>query len=125
MSWDQVRVLVDLPDHISEGFSRDEVTLVNAVSGLSVADTRRVVDYWRTAIDGPGVEVRVEELEDRRFLFASRTFEGMVKVDGLVGPLAGEVLLEALAAVTPPSGEGPDRQPKTSRRSCRPGPKFP
>ncbi len=69
-------MLVDLPDHLSDAFTRDEVTLVNAVSGLSVSDSRRVIDYWRAAVDGPGVEVRVEELEDRRFLFPLAPLRG-------------------------------------------------
>jgi hypothetical protein len=53
LSLDQARVLTDLPERLSGEFSRDEVTLVNTVGPLSVADTRRVLEYWKSAVDGP------------------------------------------------------------------------
>jgi hypothetical protein len=93
---------------VAEDLARDEVSLVNAVGELSVADTRRVVEYWRSAVDGPGCDASVEELEERRYLFGARTFEGMVKIDGLLDPVAGDLVLTALdAATTPPSRDDP------------------
>jgi hypothetical protein len=109
VSLDQVRVLTEVPDRLAEDLSQDQVTLVNAVSGLSVLDTRRVVGYWQAAVDGPGENLSAAELEARRYLHASRTFEGMVKVDGMLDPLGGELLLEALAGATPPRSEGDTR----------------
>ncbi|HKX75807.1 MAG TPA: DUF222 domain-containing protein, partial [Acidimicrobiia bacterium] len=115
VSLDQVRVLLDVPDHLLDALSRDEVTLVNAVRELSVSDTRRVVDYWRTAVDGPGTEAGADDLCEQRYLYASRTMGGMVKGDFLLDPLAGEVVLEALAAVIPPRREGDERTPRQRR----------
>ena len=91
----------------------DEVMLVIAVSGLSVADTRRVVDYWRMAVNGPGLDAEADELSEQRYLHVSRTFHEMVKGDFLLDPVAGEVVLEALAAATPPRR---DDDPRTVRQ---------
>ena len=90
--------------------------LVNAASPLSVADTVRLVEYWKTAVDGPGVETAVEELEERRYLFAAKTFEGMVKLDGLLDPVTGDLVLTALGAAMPPPCRD-DRRTARQRRA--------
>ena len=115
LSLDQARVFVNVPEHLTDDLVRDEVSLVNAVASLSVADTKRVVDYWKTAVDGPGTEATVEELFDRRYLFGSKTLEGMVKLDGLLDPVAGDLVLTALQAATPPRQEGDQRSPRQRR----------
>ena len=84
-----------------EELASAEVMLVNAASPLSVADTRRLVEYWKTAVDGPGSETTADELEDRRYLHASKTFQGMVKIDGLFDPVTGDLILTALDAAMP------------------------
>ena len=115
LSLDQARVLSDLPERLAEELVRDEVTLANTVGPLSVADTRRVLDYWKTAVDGPGAETTVEELFDRRYLFGSKTIEGMVRLDGLLDPVAGDLVLTALQAATPPTRHGDQRSPSQRR----------
>jgi Domain of unknown function (DUF222) len=106
LSFDQVQIFTHVPDHLFDELGAAEVMLVNAASPLTVADTRRLVEYWKTAVDGPGCEVTVEELEQRRFLHASRTFEGMLKLDGLFDPVTGDLILTALdAAMPPPAGD--------------------
>ncbi len=93
-----------------------EVMLVNAAGPLSVADTVRLVEYWKAAVDGPGVETGVEELEERRYLFAAKTFEGMVKLDGLLDPVTGDLVLTALGAAMPPPCRD-DRRTARQRRA--------
>jgi Domain of unknown function (DUF222) len=115
LSLDQARVLSDLPERLSDDLVRDEVTLVNAIGPLSVADSRRVLDYWKTAVDGPGSEATVADLFDRRYLFGSKTLDGMVKLDGLLDPVAGDLVLTALQAATPPAREGDQRTPRQRR----------
>jgi len=113
LSLDQALVFTNLPDHLSEDLARDEVSLVNAVEPLSVSDTRRLVEYWRSAVDGPGCDATAQELEERRYLFGARTFEGMVKIDGLLDPVAGDLVLTALdAAMAPP----PQDDPRSARQ---------
>jgi hypothetical protein len=115
LSLDQARVFSDLPERLSDDLARDEVTLVNTVGALSIADTRRVVEYWKTAVDGPGTEATAAELFDRRYLFGSKTLDGMVKLDGLLDPAAGDLVLTALQAATPPSRDGDLRSPRQRR----------
>ncbi len=81
-----------------------------------MADTVRLVEYWKTAVDGPGAETTVEELEERRYLFAAKTFEGMVKLDGLLDPITGDLVLTALGAATPPPCRD-DRRTARQRRA--------
>ena len=54
LSFDQAQVFTHLPDHLSGELASAEVMLVNAASPLTVSDTRRLVEYWKTAVDGPG-----------------------------------------------------------------------
>ena len=98
LSFDQALVFTHIPDHLSEELASAEVMLVNAASPLTVSDTRRLVEYWKTAVDGPGCEATAAELEDRRYLHASKTFQGMVKIDGLFDPVTGDLILTALAS---------------------------
>jgi hypothetical protein len=115
ISLDQARVFTNLPDHLSGCLARDVVTLVNAVEPLSVADTRRVVEYWRSAVDGPGCDATTEELLGRRYLHVSETWEGMVKVDGLLDPVEGDLFLTALGAAIPPRSQDDPRTPGQRR----------
>ena len=105
-----------VPDHLSEHLASAEVMLVNAASPLTVADTRRLVEYWKAAVDGPGCEATAQDLEERRYLHASKTFQGMVKVDGLFDPVTGDLILTALdAALAPPAAD--DRRTSRQRRA--------
>ncbi len=115
LSFDQIQIFTQVPDHLSEDLARDEVDLVNAVGGMSVADTRRTVEYWKAAVDGPGCAVTAEELIEQRYLFASSTFDGMVKIDGLLDPVAGDLVLTALGAATPPPADGDSRTARQRR----------
>jgi hypothetical protein len=115
LSLDQVSILTSVPEHLAEELARDEVGLVAAVAELSVADTRRMVDYWRSAVDSPGCEAEAAELEAQRYLFASKTMSGMVKVDALMDPIQGDLFLTAVRAITPPRRDGDDRSPRQRR----------
>ena len=116
LSLDQVQVFGHLPQHLSEELAAAEVGLVNTASSLSVADTGRLLEYWKTAVDGPGVETTAEELEEQRYLFCAKTFGGMVKLDGLLDPVTGDLVLTALGAATPPPCRD-DRRTARQRRA--------
>jgi hypothetical protein len=115
LSLDQVQVFGHLPQHLSEELAAAEVGLVNAASPLSVADTRRLLEYWKTAVDGPGTAATAEELADQRYLFCAKTFEGMVKLDGLLDPVTGDLVLTALQAATPPPCRNDSRTARQRR----------
>lgn len=109
LSLDQVRTVTDLPEHLDQELIRDESTLGAALAELSVADSRRIVTYWRNGVDCAGSELSATEQWDRRYLFASRTLGGMVKIDGLLDAEAGEAFLAGLGAITPVPGMGDTR----------------
>jgi hypothetical protein len=115
ISLDQLRVMAEVPDRLHAELAGDEAVLVEAVAGLSVADTRRVIEYWKQAVDGPGADGDVDRMAEERYLHASRTMGGMVKIDGWLDPLSGEVLLEALAVATPPRRQDDMRTPRQRR----------
>ena len=89
--------------------------MVNAAGSLSVDDTGRFLEYWKTAVDRPGVETTAEELEEQRYLFCAKTFEGMVKLDGLLDPVTGDLVLTALGAATAPPCRDESRSPRQRR----------
>ena len=116
LSFDQAQVFTHIPGHLAEELAAAEVMLVNAAAPLSVADTRRLVEYWKAAVDGPGSETSAEDLEERRYLHASKTFQGMVKIDGLFDPVTGDLILTALDAAMPPAAQD-DRRTARRRRA--------
>ena len=92
-----VRVLSRAASVHPDTYLRDEEVLLEAASSLSVADCSRALTYWRGALDD---WAEPEELYGRRRLHASRTYGGMVRVDGDLDPEGGEVLLCALEALS-------------------------
>ncbi len=54
LSTDQIGVLLDQALSLPEPFAEGEERLVGIVEDLDVTDTRRVLEYWRQAVDGPG-----------------------------------------------------------------------
>ena len=115
VSFDQVRVIVNTGERVTEDLIRDEGVLVAALEGLSVADTRRLVEYWKTSVDGPGTATEAEEKWGQRYLSASRTIAGMVRLDGLFDPENGDLILTALQAATPPPDPDEARTPGQRR----------
>ena len=99
------RCLSTSPITWADELAAGEVMLVNAASPLTVADTRRLVEYWKTA----------EELEERRYLFAAKTFEGKLKLDGLLDPAAGDLIQTALEAATAPPSQDDQRTARQRR----------
>ena len=73
------------------------------------ATTRRVVEHLRHALDPDGEDERGRRRHDRRGLRLSTTWEGMLGVDGLLDPEAGEVVLAAVNALAKPGGPDDDR----------------
>ena len=95
-----------------------ESTLVDAVEGLSVSDTRRLLDYWRQSVDGPGT-VADEVRQDRaRGVSLSLTMDGMARIDGWLTTTAGEALATALDSLMPPPSPDDPRQPRQRRHDA-------
>lgn len=99
LSLSAARMLVAAREVDPDAFDRCERTLVDAARIHSVRDLQRVAAHWRRmaererSIDGD------DQLRARRRLHVSRTFGGMVRLDGDLDPETGEALLTALGAI--------------------------
>lgn len=101
ISYSKVRVLARAAGAQPVAYLEHEETLVEVAGRVSVRDLHRVVGYWRQQLDGPFPMV---EMVERCYVYASCTWEGMVKVDALLDPVSGETVLTALdAAMAVPS----------------------
>ncbi len=93
------KLLVAAREVDPESFSRCEPELVDAARQHQVRDLKQVTTRWRQMVErGRGVDGE-EALREMRRLHTSRTFGGMVRVDGDLDPETGETLLTALRAV--------------------------
>jgi len=117
LTYPQVRILTQGRESNPEVFSCHEETLVKAAAALSVADTRRVVDHWRIAALPQESAARAEAIVAQRWLYASPTFEGMVRLDGWFDPVDGDTILTALAAATAPRDKTGDDASAAQRRA--------
>ena len=114
LSTDQSDLLFGLARSLPEEFGDAEEKLVEIVETLTVSETNRTLEYWRQAVDGPG-ELSIDQQQLRRGLSASRSWNGMVRVDGWLNTTTGEAFLALLDAHMPPPAENDHRTP-TQRR---------
>ena len=91
----------DLPAHVA---SEAEPVLVDAARRLDPPRLRQAIGHLRLAADPEGAEARAERQHERRGVWVSSTWEGMVAVNGLLDPEAGQTLLAALDPLAGPSG---------------------
>jgi hypothetical protein len=93
------KVLAHARNADPEMFKQAEHELVDAARIHSMADLGRITAFWRQRVERERSGDPEERLRERRRLFASSTFGGMVRVDGDLDPETGECLLTALGAV--------------------------
>ncbi len=96
-------------------FPEAENVLLELV-GDGVEDTRRVLDYWRSDVDLPGVVLDAEDQLKRRFFDITRRHNGMLDGKFSLPTLEGEGLLTAVDALMPPPAEE-DERTTTQRRA--------
>lgn len=94
-----IRALLPAAEAHPDVFVRDEHVLVEGAAGVTPAQTRKLVDYWRQNLDPDGVLDGGEKAVELRRLSISRTWHGMVRVDGDLDPESGEVLLTAIGGL--------------------------
>lgn len=95
LSVNQLEVLAYARSRHPEPFASDEATLANSVSGLTLSDTRRAVDYWVQAHDGPD---DVSDPEPSR-VHLSKTLGGRGRLDGDLDAESHGLLSEALESL--------------------------
>lgn len=82
-----------------EAYERAEEALLQAARTLPVAGLRSVIAYWRQAQDLEQAEIEEDGRFEGRYLHASPTLGGMVRVDGDLDPETGQAVITALRAV--------------------------
>ena len=120
ISADVVRLLASAREACPEAFAETEQALVEAARTMTFGELRNVTAYWRIAADREGALQDEDRRYERRSLFVSPTWDGMVRVDGDLDPETGETLITALRAVTDAearTGEGPDLRSPAQRRA--------
>lgn len=112
----KVSILATASEAFPERYGEDESILLEFAAELRVADFRRAVRYWIEI--GDQHAATAEFTEKRRFawLHISRTYRGMVKIDGQLDPESGETLITALGAIT----TAPDRASHASSTAGEP-----
>ncbi|HSJ51071.1 MAG TPA: DUF222 domain-containing protein [Actinomycetota bacterium] len=99
MSLSSARVLASARDADPAAFPRSEPLLVGTAVTHSPGELQRAVVLWRDAVEREAGIDADERLRKRRGLYASKTFLGMVRLDGDLDPDGGEPVLRALQAV--------------------------
>lgn len=96
----------DLPAHTA---AKAEPVLLEAAQRLDPPRLRRVVAHLQQAADPEAAEARAEHQQQRRGLWLAATPDGMVAIDGLLDPEAGQTLLAALDPLTRPHSAQDER----------------
>jgi hypothetical protein len=99
ISMSAVRLLVGARDADPQLFTASEDTLVEAARSHTISDLQKVTAFWRQRAERVNAHDGEQRLRERRSIHMSRTFLGMVRVDGDLDPETGETLLTALGAV--------------------------
>lgn len=76
-----------------------EQWLVARAGELSWRDFRRTLAYWVQAVDPDGAEADAQALHDARRLHVSESFQGVWFLDGLLDPIGGALVTEALSRI--------------------------
>jgi hypothetical protein len=89
----------DLPTQVA---AEAEPTLLAAARHLDPPQLRRLVDHLRSTLDPDGADAQAQQRHARRGVWTATTWEGMVALQGLLEPEAGQLLLAALEPLARP-----------------------
>jgi hypothetical protein len=105
VSVDHAEVLAETTYDLPAGrLAEAEGVLLEAARRLDPGRLRRVTGHLRELIAPDAAEARARARLDRRGLWLSGTYDGMVALDGLLDPEAGETLRAALLPLARPAG---------------------
>ena len=114
----RVAMLADARTVDPDAFTTTEEALVDAATTQSHRNLRKVIAYWRQAVDGPKEMQREQRLHDRRRLHISPTLDGMFRLDAELDPEGGEIVRTAINALAEPWGkDGEDPRSPAQRRA--------
>jgi hypothetical protein len=103
----------DLPDHLS---AEAEPLLLEAARRLDPPRLRRVIAHLRLVADPDAADNRAERLYERRGVWLVPTWAGLVAINGLLAPEAGQILAAALEPLARPAS-AEDRRGGGQRRA--------
>jgi len=117
ISFDHARLLAAASADHPEQFEVDHKILIDAAKDLSPRNLRKALDYWRSAHEPEHLAEAEQRAYDRRYLNASVTIGGTVRLDGNLDPEGGEIVLTALRAQSEPAALDDDdhRTPQQRR----------
>jgi hypothetical protein len=101
-----------------------EPVLLDMAGRLDPPGLRKLVAHLRDVADPDGAEARIQRQHGRRGLWLSPTLAGMVAIDGLLEPEAGDTLLTALEPLARPASAELHGRPDRPREpgAAVPGP---
>ena len=105
----------DLPDHVIVGA---EPVLVEAAGRLDPPRLRRVLGHLQLVVDPDGADRDRTRRQQRRGLWLAPTWDGMVAIDGLLEPEAGQTLTAALEPLARPRRRPGHPQRRPAPRRC-------
>ncbi len=115
LSGDEAELMFRASERTPDKYPEAESILLELV-GDSLDETRRVLDYWRSDVDQPGVVLDAEDQSKRRRFDMTRKSNGMVSGEFELPTLQGEALLTAVETRMAPPVDGDDRT-TTQRRA--------
>jgi hypothetical protein len=86
-----------------------EPVLLEAAGRLDPLRLRRLVGHLRYVADPDAADAQAQRRYDRRGVWLAPTWEGMLAVEGLLDPEAGQTLLAALEPLARPTGAEDER----------------
>ena len=84
---------------LADALERDQVVLVEEAVKLSWPHFVRVIAYWAQLQDPDGTDEDAEDRRANRKVHLSQTYEGSWVLDGVLDPVSGAVLAEALRRI--------------------------
>jgi Domain of unknown function (DUF222) len=96
----------DLPDHLTV---EAEPVLVEAARRLDPPRLRRALGHLRLVADPDSADAQAERRHQQRGLWLAPTWEGMVAIEGLLEPEAGQTVLTALEPLARPATADDER----------------
>jgi Domain of unknown function (DUF222) len=103
----------ELPAHVA---AEAEPVLLDAARRLDPPRLRQAVAHLRRVADPEGADAQAERRHQRRGLWLSASWEGMVAVNGLLDPEGGQTLLAALEPLARPANAA-DARSGSQRRA--------
>jgi hypothetical protein len=115
ISGDEAELMFRAAEWTPDEHPEAESVLLELV-GDGFDETSRVLDYWRSDVDLPGVVLDAEDQLARRYFDVTRRSNGMLAGKFELPTLDGEALMSAVDSRMPPPAEDDDRT-TTQRRA--------